>query len=153
MKQNHVDMEEKKLTYKDVPMDYPLCFNGECTKSAFCMHYQARLLLPANRHHGPAVYPTAWQDGACKYFREKKLVQKAWGFTHLYDNVPRHQRAEARQCVHSLFGCGNGPYYRAHHGEIMLSPEKQESIMEVISEFGSTDGIRFDHYVEDWDFG
>jgi len=25
-------MEEKELTYKDVPTGYPLCFNDECTK-------------------------------------------------------------------------------------------------------------------------
>ena len=43
---NHTDMEEKKLTYKDVPFGYPLCFNDECAKKACCMHYQARLLLP-----------------------------------------------------------------------------------------------------------
>lgn len=39
-------MEEKKLTYKDVPTGYPLCFNHECTKKTYCMHYQAQLLLP-----------------------------------------------------------------------------------------------------------
>jgi len=60
-------MEEKELTYKDVPTGYPLCFNDECTKKACCMHYQARLTLPEGRHHGPAIYPMAWQDGECRY--------------------------------------------------------------------------------------
>ena len=146
-------MDEKKLTYKDVPMGYPLCFNDECAKNACCMHYQARLLLPEDRHHGSAVYPTAWQDGECKYFREKRFVQKAWGFTHLYDNVPHYQRAEARRNVRFFFSGGFGPYYRYHHGENLLSPEQQEEIMKIIAQYGSTDGIRFDHYVEAWDFG
>ena len=146
-------MEEKKLTYKDVPMGYPLCFNDECAKKASCMHYQARLLLPEGRQHGAAIYPTAWQDGECKYFREKRFIKKAWGFTHLYDNVPQRDRAEARYCVRSSFSGGNGPYYRVHHGENMISPEKQQEILKILSRFGSTDGIRFDHYVEDWDFG
>ena len=146
-------MEEKKLTYKDIPLGYPLCFNDECAKRACCMHYQARLLLPEDRHHGPAVYPTAWHDGECKYFREKRLVPKAWGFTNLYNNVPQKDLAEARRSVHALFGRGNGPYYRVHHGENLLSPEEQEEILKVLANFGSTDGIRFDHYVEDWDFG
>ena len=145
-------MEEKKLTYKDVPVGYPLCFNEECAKSACCMHYQARLTLPEGRYYGPAIYPTAWQDGECKYFREKQLVRKAWGFTHLYDNVSQRDRAEARHCVRSFFSGGNGPYYRVHHGERMISPEEQDKILKIIALFGSTDGIRFDHYVEDWDF-
>ena len=146
-------MEEKTLTYKDVPMGYPLCFNDECAKKASCMHYQARLLLPEDRHHGPAVYPTAWQSGDCKYFREKRIVRKAWGFNHLYDNVPKQDEAKARRSVRMFFSGGCGPYYRYHHGENMLSPEQQEAIMKIIAQFGSTDGIRFDHYVEAWDFG
>lgn len=151
--QNHADMKEKILTYKDVPMSYPLCFNDECAKKASCMHYQARLLLPKDRHHGEAVYPTAWQDGECPFFREKRLVQKAWGFTKLYHNVPQKDKADARQCVRSFFSRGCGPYYRYHHGENKLYPEQQEEIMKIIAKFGSTDGIRFDHYVTDWDFG
>ena len=46
----------------------------------------------------------------------------------------------------------NGPYYRAHHGELMLSPKQQDEIMKIIAKFGSTEGISFDHYVTDWDF-
>ena len=146
-------MEEKTLTYEDIPKEYPLCFNEECAKKTCCMHYQARLMLPEGHHHGPAIYPTAWQEGECKYFREKRLVRKAWGFTKLYHNVPQKDRAEARQCVQSFFSRGCGPYYRVHHGENVLSPEEQDEIMKILAKFGSTDGIRFDHYVEDWDFG
>ena len=145
-------MDNKELTYKDIPMGYPLCFNNECAKKDCCMHYQARLLLPEGRHYGPAIYPTAWQDGNCNYFREKRLVRKAWGFTKLYHNVPQRQKAEARESVHAFFGRGNGPYYRAHHGELMLSPKQQEEIMKIIAKFGSTEGISFDHYVTGWDF-
>ena len=82
-------MEEKKLTYQDVPSGYPLCFNDECSKKVSCMHYQARLLLPEDHHHG----------------------------------------------------------------ENKLSPSQQQDILNILAKFGSTDGIRFDHYVEDWDFG
>lgn len=67
--------------------------------------------------------------------------------------LPHWQKAEARQCVHALFGGGNGPYYRVHHGENMLSPEKQEEILKVLAMFGSIEGIGFDHYVTVWDFG
>ena len=145
-------MENKELTYKDIPMGYPLCFNNECTKKDCCMHYQARLLMPDDRYTGAAVFPTAWQSGECKCFREKRLVRKAWGFTHLYDNVPQRQKAEARESVHAFFGRGNGPYYRVHHGENMLMPKEQDEIMKIIAKFGSTEGIKFDHYITGWDF-
>lgn len=145
-------MEERELKAKDIPSGYPLCFNDGCAEKGKCMHYQARLLMPEGRYHGSAVYPVAWEGGKCKCFHEKRLVKKAWGFTKLYDNVPQRQKAEARQCVRSFFSSGNGPYYRAHHGEIMLSPEEQDKIMKIITIFGSTEGIEFDHYVTDWDF-
>ena len=142
--ENITDMEERELKAEDIPWGYPLCFNNECADNDRCMHYQAWLVMPKDRNSGSAVYPTAWEDGPCRCFCEKKLVEKAWGFTKLYDNVPPRQKAEARQCVHALFGSGNGPYYRAHHGEIMLSPQKQEEILKVLAKFGSTE--LFTHY-------
>lgn len=150
-----MDMEEnelKELKAEDIPWGYPLCFNSECTDKDKCMHYQAMLLMPKDKYSGYAVFPTAWEDGKCRCFREKTLVKKAWGFTRLYHNVPQRQKAEARHYVHALFGRGNGPYYRAHHGDIMLSPQKQEDILAVLAKFGSIEGIGFDHYVIDWDF-
>ena len=145
-------MEEKELKAKDIPLEYPLCFNNECVNKDKCMHYQARLLMPQKRYSGSAVFPTAWEDGQCRCFSEKRLVKKAWGFKKLYDNVPQQQRAEARRCVHELFGNGNGPYYRVHHGENLLSPKKQEEILNVLAKFGSIKGIKFDHYVTCWEF-
>ena len=147
-------MEEKELKAKDIPMGYALCFNDACKRKDTCMHYLANVLTsPQERHIGQAVYPTAWQDGECHCYCEKRLVRKAWGFSHLYDNVPRHQKAEARQCVRSYFSAGMGPYYRYHHGENKLSPKQQDDIMQILSHFCSTEGIHFDHYETDWDFG
>ena len=145
-------MEEKELKAKDIPMGYPLCFNEGCAEKGKCMHYQARLLMPEGRYYGSAVFPLAWKDGKCKCFNEKKLVKKAWGFTKIYDNVPQRKKAEARASVHSFFGRGNGPYYRVHHGENKLSPKEQEEILAILANFGSIEGIKFDHYVTDWGF-
>ena len=44
-------------------------------------------------------------------------------------------------------GRHHGPYYRVHHGENMLTPEEQEEIMKILAQYGSTEGVRFDHYV------
>jgi hypothetical protein len=68
-------MEEKVLTAKDIPWRYPLCFNNECADKDRCMHYQAWLLTPKDKFSGAAVYPTAWEDGQCRCFQEKKLVK------------------------------------------------------------------------------
>ena len=143
---------EKELKVKNIPWGYSLCFNDACKEKEKCMHYQARLLMPEECYSGQAVYPTAWKEGQCRCFCEKKLVRKAWGFTKLYNNVPKNLKAEARQCVHAYFGRGQGPYYRVHHGENMLSPKQQEDILNIIAKYGPIEGVQFDHYVTDWDF-
>ena len=144
-------MEEKELKAKDIPGGYALCFNSDCAKKNTCMHYLAKQLKGCERNNGQAVYPTAWQDGKCSCYKEKKLVQNAWGFSQLYCNLPSYLRAEARRSVSALFGSGNGQYYRAHHGWIMVSPKRQEEIKEVLAKFGNND-VKFDHYVKVWDF-
>ena len=92
---------EKRLDYNKIPWGYELTFNESCPLRERCLHYQAYQLKPAELLGGAAVYPDAWKSGECASFREAKLVQKAWGFSQLYKNVPRHQRSEARYC-HSL---------------------------------------------------
>ena len=144
-------MEDIKLKAKDIPGGYALCFNSDCVDKEKCMHYQAQLVA-GERDKGAAVYPSAWKDGKCRCFSEMKLVQNAWGFSQLYRNIPSYLRAEARRSVSALFGSGNGQYYRAHHGEIIVSPKQQKEIMEVLAKFGSTEGVKFDHYVSAWDF-
>ena len=143
-------MEEKELKAKDIPGGYALCFNSDCKKKDSCLHYQAALVADA-RDKGQAVYPAAWRDGKCRCYSEKRLVQNAWDFSQLYRDLPSYLRAEARRSVSALFGSGNGQYYRAHHGEIMVSPKKQKEIMEVLAKFGNND-VKFDHYVTEWDF-
>ena len=48
---------------------------------------------------------------------------------------------------------GNGPYYRYHYGENKLTPSQQRDILQILSKFGSTDNLAFDHYETDFDLG
>jgi len=143
---------EKPLEIRNIPYGYPLCFNEECQLRDKCMHYQAYLLKGGTQLAGSAIYPEAWKNGKCQRFNEIKMVKKAWGFTRIYNNVPRYQRAEARQRVMNYFSRGCGPYYRYHHGENKLSPREQEDIIAILAKFGTTEGIAFDHYETNWDF-
>lgn len=143
---------EKSLNLKNIPSKYRICFNENCQLRNQCLHYHAYLLQPDGKVNGPAVYPSAWKSGQCQYFSEDKPVQKAWGFSHLYDNIPRYLQSEARRRVMRYFSSGKGPYYRYHHGEHTLSPRQQEDVMQILAQFGSTEGLTFDHYEMDYDF-
>ena len=146
-------MTEKELKYENLPYGFQVCFNNDCKLRETCMHYQAGLLQPADKLSGHAVFPQAWKSGTCKRYLEKKIVRKAWGFSRIYRNVPHNQKAEARMYVKSYFSSGNGPYYRYHHGENLLSPKQQEDIMKILADYGPTEDLAFDHYVTDFDFG
>ena len=92
-----MNMEEKELKAKDIPWGYTRCFNDACKRKDTCMHYLANVLSnQQDRFTGMSVYPTAWLQDECPCYCEKKLVRKAWGFSHLYDNVPKYHKAEAR---------------------------------------------------------
>lgn len=145
-------MEEKKLTYEDVPFGYELCFNDACSHRDECMHYQARLLAPASLKGGPAVYPAAWQGGSCSKYRRKGLVQMAWGFSKIYRNISKGFVSVARSRVQRYLGTSTSAYYRYHHGERLLTPAQQQDILAILSEYGSIEGIRFDHYTTSYDF-
>ena len=146
-------MTEKELKYENLPYGFQVCFNNDCKLRETCMHYQAGLLQPADKLSGHAVFPQAWKSGTCKCYLEKKIVRKAWGFSRIYRNVPQKEKAEARMYVKSYFSSGNGPYYRYHHGENLLSPKQQEDIMKILADYGPTEDLAFDHYVTDFDFG
>ena len=145
-------MEEKTLEFKDAPYDYPLCFNHDCALHEKCMHYQVGLLAPANRLKGPAVYPSAWKGSTCKMFREKKLVQYAWGFSQLFKDLTKGQTYDARGTLRAHLGRGMSAYYRYHYGERMLSPKQQEEIIDKLERCGVSKDAKFDHYVTFWDF-
>ena len=146
-------MTEKELKYENLPYGFQVCFNNDCKLRETCMHYQAGLLQPADKLSGHAVFPQAWKSGTCKCYLEKKIIKKAWGFSRIYRNVPQKEKAEARMYVKSYFSSGNGPYYRYHHGENLLSPKQQEDIMKILADYGPTEDLAFDHYVTDFDFG
>ena len=145
-------MEEKKLVFEDVPWNYPLCFNDQCEKCGECMHYQVGLVAPADRQTGNAVYPSAWKDGNCRFFCEKKTVRYAWGFNSLYAHLSRGQASDIRSAIRAHLGNGMSSYYRYHHGERLLTPNQQKEILDIVARFSSKKDASFDHYVLSWDF-
>ena len=147
-----LSLMEKQLQKENIPWEYAVCFNEACQLREKCLHYQAYLLQSKDQLSGQAVMPSAWKDGQCQCFCEDKPVKKAWGFSNIYDNVPKYLKAEARRKVKNYFSSGNGPYYRYHHGENKLSPRQQEDVMQILAKYGSTDGLAFDHYEMDYDF-
>ena len=75
-----------------------------------------------------------------------------WGFGGLYKNLSGFMVSVARKALRRHFGNGQSTYYRFHNGEKLLSPTQQQEVIDFMAQFGSTEGLHFDHYVEKYDF-
>ena len=145
-------MDKKTLTFKDAPRSYALCFNHDCERREECMHYYMGRLAPADRTRGTAIYPSACKDGQCPHFVTTEKVRFAWGFNGLYKNLPADKVTEARQGLRWFLGSGASAYYRIHNGEKLLTPARQQEILDFMANFCDTNGLEFDHYVTKYDF-
>jgi len=145
-------MARKALTFKDAPRDYTLCFNHDCELCKKCMHYHMGRLAPDNLTRGKAIYPSALKNGNCPHFAVKRKVKFAWGFNGLYKNLTPEEASVARSALRSYLGSGVSAYYRIHNGEKLISPARQKEILDFMSKYIKTRGLRFDHYVLQYDF-
>ena len=145
-------MEEMKLTFEDAPHGYALCFNHNCKLHEVCMHYYMGTMAPADKTSGAAIYPMAWKDGTCRHFAKTEKVDFAWGFNGLYKHLSGQAQTQARMALRARMGHGASAYYRVHNGEKLLSPARQQEIIELVSEYGQVDERPFDHYVTQYNF-
>lgn len=126
------------------------CFNAECPRSKECICFISSKFIPAGKEWGNAIYPNACHDGKCRHFLRARIVKAAWGMKGLYDQVKHRDAAILKSRVIGMLGSRTS-YYRCHRGEIHLSPEKQEEINQLFSEYGYEPPL-FDHYQEEVGF-
>ena len=89
-----------------------------------------------------------------KFDKEMALTNNLIANLDELDAISSKQHAKLKQTLsvskvngRPIFGRGNGQYYRAHHGEILLSPKQQEDILRIVSQFGPLDGIKFELFI------
>ena len=144
-------MKIENFDFSKVPSGYPLCFNNQCSRHESCMHFVAGQHVTEKRTIGYAVYPSALKNGDCCFFREACEAQLAWGFKLLYQPLPKHLRAEARNSITWYLG-SVGTYYRYQNGERKLTSEQQQYIKDLLHEYGYDGEPQFEHYEPSYNF-
>lgn len=140
-----------KLKYEDLPIDWQVCFLGQCRLKDSCLRYQGGLTLPDNIYSANAVTPNALAADPCPMFMKTDTVRAALGFSHIFDEVKARHAPVMRARLTEYLG-GNGTYYRYMHGERPLMPEQQEWICQLFKNYGYTDAVVFDNYTEAFRF-
>ena len=73
-----------KKEYTSLPINYPVCEHSSCLMAATCLHQVAySMMLEQNEEYLHLINPTRCsKDEACTYYRDKKPVVFARGFTN-----------------------------------------------------------------------
>ena len=140
---------DTKINFSQIPYNYPICLNQECSKAATCLRRLAEQSMPTDVLHWPFISPKhlATNEGDCQYYRPSTKVRYAKGFTQILENLPHNQmqRVISNLIVHF----GRRAYYRFRKGEHLLSPSEQQTVLDIILVYCKGSQILdFDAYVD-----
>lgn len=145
------DKIKESFDFSCVPPIWQLCFCEGCPQHEECLRFLAGQHVPDTMAWGPAIYPSAYRNGSCKYFKEIRMIKAAYGFDTLFKEVKQKHHSVLRNQIKRYLG-GHGTYYRYHSGKRLLTPEQQQWILDLFNEYGYTDGLAFDAYRDVIDF-
>ena len=135
----------------EVPKNYQVCFNTQCPHYQTCVRYAAGQAVTARATTGYCVYPTALQNGQCRYYIPIRILRLAYGFSTLFKQIRHADYAALRYEVMFYFS-SESDFWRYNRGYYLLSPKQQEDILAMFRRRGyDTTNFRFAHYVEMFD--
>jgi hypothetical protein len=147
-------MEEKEKLFdvKRMPLSWQVCFLSECPVKEQCLRQLAVGFVSDERDFGPAVYPTMKVDEhGCRLFVKAETKRMAWGFKTLFSDVKSRHEQALRNSLKVYLG-GHSSFYRYNRGERLLNTEQQDWILNLFRQYGYTDNLTFDHFVETYEY-
>ena len=127
-------MTNKEPQYETMPEHYLLCFNDECALADECLH---RLAARSGRQKDEvvtAVNPVRCSGKSCRYYKPNKVVTMAYGMVDSFHEVKADHIASLRNVLIHHFG--RGSYYLRRNGLRPITPEEQQFISSIFSNYG-----------------
>ena len=137
-----------KKEYTSLPKDYPLCEHSSCPMAATCLHQVAySMMMEQNAEYLRLINPTRCsKDEACTYYRDKKPVIFARGFTNFQKCMYPQQYDQFMTTL--ILHFGRNQYFKRRRGDILIPPEEQEVIRLMLEKVGADSKMDFDKYEE-----
>lgn len=136
-----------KNNNQTTPHDYPVCKHHDCPMATTCLRQIAYTTLIENEEYLLLINPTKCsKDEACKYYRDKKPVVFARGFTNFQKHMYPEQYDKFMTTL--IFHFGRNQYYKRRRGTILLPPEEQKVIRLMLEKVGADPKMDFDSYEE-----
>lgn len=143
---------ESNSDFNNQVAQYTLCFNDQCPKAENCLRHSITQYNTAQNIRlsviNPLCYPEAGKE--CPHFRTNKKIRIAWGFKHLYDDMPARISRAVHRNLEAIFN--HSPYYRYRNQELGLTPKQQECIRQVCRKHGWKEEVVFDRYTDEYDW-
>lgn len=127
-------MSNKEPQYETMPEHYLLCFNDDCALADECLH---RLAARSGRQKDEvvtAVNPVRCSGKSCRYYKPNKVVTMAYGMVDSFHEVKADHIASLRNVLIHHFG--RGSYYLRRNGLRPITPEEQQFISSIFSNYG-----------------
>lgn len=139
-----------EIDFRQVPFEYALCLNDQCPKADSCLRRLCVQSMPAEKECWNIVSPKRLADlkGDCPFFRSNRKVRYAKGCINMLDCLPYNKR---KATINHLMACfGQRTYYRVRKGERLLSPDEQQTVLDIIKQHYADTTSEFDAYIEDY---
>lgn len=146
-----METKEVTLTVEQVPRSFNRCFQSDCPQAAECIRYLVREYVPEYVTNGFAVFPTARREGTCRWFKQTRVVQMAWGFSRLFDEVKAKDSSTMHKQLYAYLG-SRMEYSRYHRGLKKLTPEQRQGIARLFRSHGYEAEPVYDNYAYEYDF-
>lgn len=127
-------MTNKEPQYETMPEHYLLCFNDECALADECLH---RLAARSGRQMDEVVMtvnPVRCSGKSCRYYKPNKVATMAYGMKGSFHEVKADHIASLRNVLIHHFG--RGSYYLRRNGLRPITPEEQQFISSIFSNYG-----------------
>lgn len=137
-----------KKEHTSLPANYPVCEHNSCPMAATCLHHIAySILMEQNAEFLRLINPARCsKDEACAYYRDKKPVIFARGFTNFQKRMYPQQYDQFMTTL--ILHFGRNQYFKRRRGDILLLPEEQEVIRLMLEKVGADSKMDFDKYEE-----
>ena len=143
----------KELLIEKAKVGYTVCYQDQCPLRTQCLRWQVGQHVPNTNSTYNCVNPhfEGVATANCQMYRSDQKVRFAKGMTHIFNSdMPKRVEPAVR---HGIIGMTNRTYYFEYrNGTRLIPPALQEAIRDLFRENGWTEEVRFDSYVEDYDW-
>ena len=143
----------KELLIKKAQEGYTVCYVDECPLRNQCLRWQVGPHVPNTHSTYRCVNPhfEGVATTECSMYRNDQKVRFARGMLHIFTgDMPKRVEPAVRYGV--IKKTNRTYYFEYRNGSRLIPPALQEKIRKLFRDNGWTEEVKFDGYVEDYDW-